>query len=203
METFAWNRLGQGSDNIAGFFHGSADNIGYVLFAWSSDEISQRTGFTPFATIGGFGHGFAKGLGNILAAPFELHHAIPQAYQSAGDYYDVGGGGVNGTLLAVPGVTGYSGIAESIYGHDILTGQQINVDQRVDRLITGIAGAATIAVAVGGLYTGYAPIAAGVNQVVTATAQATIGWVAGAFRNPKRVGASTAPSKGNNRPQQS
>ena len=90
-------------------------------------------------------------------AVYQVGTAIYESYKdTAVAYYNAGGGGVNGVLLAISGVTGVAGLAEGWYGYDIGTGEQLSGWGRAGKFLEGglavfgVAGATAKAVQLAG-----------------------------------------------------
>jgi hypothetical protein len=63
----------------------------------------------------------------VGSAVYTVGEAIVQSYiDTAVGYYNAGGGGANGVLLAISGVSGVAGLAEGWYGYVIGTGEQLS-----------------------------------------------------------------------------
>lgn len=111
------------------------------FFHW----VSRETGSFDAAFTAEYGAkviNFGAGLLSLLADPRGFLEGI---YHHGAEYNRAGGGGINGSILAVSGTLGLTGIAESIWGVDILTAEALYGDERFDRGMYGVSAAMTLA----------------------------------------------------------
>lgn len=106
-----------------------ADNGGGFYFAYHA-EIGAKT------------INFASSIASIFIDPSGFLNGV---YEQGAKYNRAGGGGINGSVLAVSGTLGLAGLAESIWGVDILTAEALNGDERFDRGMFGVSAALTLA----------------------------------------------------------
>lgn len=111
------------------------------FFHW----VSRETGSFDAAFTAEYGAkviNFGAGLLGLLADPRGFLEGI---YHHGAEYNRAGGGGINGSILAVSGTLGLTGIAESIWGVDILTAEALYGDERFDLGMYSVSAAMTLA----------------------------------------------------------
>lgn len=127
--------------------HGIRDAGDYLASSYRRmfNRIADNGGgffFAFHAEIGAKQINFGASIPSIFADPNGFVDGI---YERGAEYYRAGGGGINGSVLAVSGTLGLTGIAESILGVDILTGEALNGDERFDLGMIGVSAALTLA----------------------------------------------------------